>query len=112
MSNTVFNKGDRIFAEGDAAANIYILKSGEVTLRRGERDAEIMTVGSAFGISGAGDEKDTYQTSAYVTSDTCEVRLIPTATFRKAMGQAGDDAKKVWSNVISKTVDDSVKDDS
>lgn len=44
-----FHAGEVIFREGDAAAHMYVVKSGAVDIRRGNRTLETVEAGGIFG---------------------------------------------------------------
>src|SRR5688572_31535128 len=44
-----FNAGEYIFHEGDAAADMYVVKSGAIDIRRGNRTLETIEAGGIFG---------------------------------------------------------------
>jgi CRP-like cAMP-binding protein len=44
-----FHAGEVIFREGDEAAEMYVVKSGAVDIRRGNRTLETVEVGGIFG---------------------------------------------------------------
>jgi CRP/FNR family transcriptional regulator, cyclic AMP receptor protein len=43
------NAGEMIFREGDAAADMYVVKSGAIDIRRGNRTLETVEAGGIFG---------------------------------------------------------------
>ncbi len=44
-----FNAGEFIFHEGDAAQDMYVVKSGAIDIRRGNRTLETIEAGGIFG---------------------------------------------------------------
>jgi CRP/FNR family transcriptional regulator, cyclic AMP receptor protein len=46
---TEYRAGDVVFSEGDGAEQMYIVRSGSVALRKGDRELELVGVGGMFG---------------------------------------------------------------
>jgi CRP/FNR family transcriptional regulator, cyclic AMP receptor protein len=44
-----FEAGDLVFAEGDEATSLFVVRSGKVSLRAGARELETLIAGGLFG---------------------------------------------------------------
>lgn len=80
-----FDPGDHIFREGDSAHCMYVLLSGEVEVRRGDRIIETIGPGQALGILSLLDEENRTVTAEAVTA--CEVAAIDNRKFRFAVDE-------------------------
>lgn len=80
-----FGPGDHIFREGDRAHCMYVLLSGEVEVRRGDRIIETIGPGQALGILSLLDEENRTVTAEAVTA--CEVAAIDSRKFRFAVDE-------------------------
>lgn len=80
-----FGPGDHIFREGDSAHCMYVLLSGEVEVRRGDRIIETIGPGQALGILSLLDEENRTVTAEAVTA--CEVAAIDSRKFRFAVDE-------------------------
>ena len=64
LTTQKFKKGENIVVEGDPASSFYVIKSGEVTVLKGDKDIRKMSKGDSFG------EQALY----YNTVRSCSVR--------------------------------------